>query len=277
MSETRQDIEKRARNAILQEAFFRFESALTLSGMLVATVVDPARWWLYLPLGIVIELFIAFRTLRNPKINAKAVAQAFERKYQPKSLKSKDLTATVHKAVEYLQQVETAVLASKEGPMRDRLDRTTDEMVDWVEGIYRLASRLDAYRQDEVIKRDLISVPEAIRSLRERLIETPDPAMRPQIEEAIRDRESQLASLQKLDNTMQNADLLLERNLSDMGRVYSQVHLMSSLREVEGKEADLQSEISEHVHQLDDLVEAMDEFHGNRRRFQGEALRQASY
>ena len=277
MSETRQDIEKRARNAILQEAFFRFESALTLSGVLIATVVDPARWWLYLPLGIVIELFIAFRTLRNPKINAKAVAQAFERKYQPKSLKSKDLTATVRKAVEYLQQVETAVLASKEGPMRDRLDRTTDEMVDWVEGIYRLASRLDAYQQDEVIKRDLNSVPEAIRSLRERLIETPDPSMRSQIEKAIRDREGQLASLQKLDNTMQNADLLLERNLSDMGRVYSQVHLMSSLRDVEGKEADLQSEISEHVHQLDDLVEAMDEFHGSRRQFQGEALSQASY
>ena len=105
MSETRQDIEKRARNAILQEAFFRFESALTLGGVLLATVVDPARWWLYLPLGLVIELFIAFRTLRNPNINAKAVARAFERKYHPKSLKSKDLKATVNKAVEYVPYV----------------------------------------------------------------------------------------------------------------------------------------------------------------------------
>ena len=272
MSEVRQEIEKRAKNAILQEAFFRKESALNVGLVLLLAVVFPTFWWVFIILGVLAEGFIAYRTLNNPEINAKAVAHVFERRFQPGAVKSEALRLKMDKALEYLQQIETAVFESKDGPIRDRLERTTLEMIDWVEGVYRLVARLDTYEQDDLIKQDLQSVPLAIRQLRKRLIEAGDSSVKAQIQEAIQDRENQYASLQKLENTMENASLLLERNLSDMGRVYSQVHLMSSLKEVSGKETQLQNEISEHVHQLDDLVEAMDEFHGDRRRYQHEAL-----
>jgi len=236
--------------------------------VLVLMVILPAYWWAFLGLGALTEAFIAFRTLQNPAINAKAVAHIFEREFKPKALKAADLQQKTTKAVEYLQQVETAVLQTKAGPMRDRLKRTTDEMVDWVEGIFNLAARLDTYNQDTLIKQDLNAVPKAIQDLRRRLIETDDPQVKQQIQRTIEDREDQYASLKRLAGTMEQADLLLERNLSDMGRVYSQVLLMSSLKETSGHGENLQEEISEHVNQLEDLVEAMDEFHarpGDRR------------
>jgi DNA repair ATPase RecN len=216
-------------------------------------------------LAIFIELAIGIVTMRNPAINAKAVAHIFERKYHPKTLGTPELRTEMDKALTYLQQVEAEVLSSKDGPLRDRLKRTTEEMVDWVEGIYNLASRLDNYSRDEIIRNDLRSVPETIRKLRKQLVESDDPNVRRQIEGAIQDREDQLTSLQKLQSTMENARLLLDRNLSDMGRVYSQVVLMSSLKESAGKATDLQTDISEHVDQLQDLVDAMDEFHTDRR------------
>lgn len=264
MSQTRRDLEKRARNAILQEAFFRVESAITLALVLILAVIFSPYWWMFPILGILIEGFIAFRTLRNPKINAKAVAHIFDQEFQPKTIKSRGLRDRLNKAMEYLQQVETAVLQTKEGPMRDRLKRTTDEMIDWVGGVYQLATRLDAYHHDSLIEQDLKSVPQAIKDLRRRLAEADDPRVKRQIEETIRDREEQYTTLQRLDGTMQNAELLIERNLSDMGRVYSQVLLMSSLKETSGQGEDLQGEISERVHELDDLLAAMDEFHSGR-------------
>lgn len=277
MSQARRELEKRARNAILQEAFFRWESALNLAGVLILAVLIPPYWWVFLLLGIIIELSIGILTMRNPRINAKAVAQIFERKFQPKAVKSRELQAKMDKAMEYFQQVETTVLESKEGPIRDRLKRTTDGMVDWVEGVYRLAARLESYQQDQVIANDLRAVPEAIKKLRQRLAEADDPNVKRQIEETIRDREAQYASLKKLENTMENASLLLERNLSDMGRIYSQVMMMGSLNESAGRGADLQEEISEHVEQLQDQLDAMDEFHRNRRDYRYGLTEQTSY
>lgn len=276
MSQARRELEKRARNAILQEAFFRWESALNLAGVLILAVLIPSYWWVFLLLGIIIELSIGILTMRNPRINAKAVAQIFERKFQPKAVKSRELQVKMDKAREYFQQVETTVLESKEGPIRDRLKRTTDGMVDWVEGVYRLAARLDSYQQDQVIANDLKTVPEAIKKLRQRLAGADDPNVKRQIEETIRDREAQYASLKKLENTMENASLLLERNLSDMGRIYSQVMMMGSLNESAGRGADLQEEISEHVEQLQDQLDAMDEFHRNRRDYRYGITEQAS-
>ena len=277
MSQARRELEKRARNAILQEAFFRFESAINFGVMLILATVFSSFWWLFLLLGILIEGFIGFRTLRNPEINAQAVAHIFAKKFQPGKLNSRELRAKIAKAMEYLQQIETAIMETRSGPMRDRMKHTTEGMVDWVEGVYRLAARLDVYQNDTLIKQDLKAVPAAIRELRKRLIETDHISVKEQIQKTIRDREDQFASLKDLEETMENADLLLERNLSDMGRIYSQILLMSSLKETSGKGEALQTEISEHVNQLDDLVQAMDEFQTGRATYQYDAIEQASY
>jgi len=259
MSETRRNLEKRARNAILQEAFFRWESAINLALMMVLAVLFPAAWWVFVVLGLLIEVAIGVLTMRNPAINAKAVATIFEREFQPRTIRSKALRLKTAKAMEYLQKIEETVARTREGVLRDRLKRATEEVVDWVEAIYRIAVRVDTYNRNQLIARDMLSVPKTIKKLRRRLQEEDDPAVRRQIEKTIADRERQLQNLERLQNTMESAELQLERTLSALGTVYSQLLLLDTKGEAAGRAERLQEEISEQVHQLQDLSEAMDE------------------
>ncbi len=259
MSEVRRKLEKRARNAILQEAFFRWESAINVAAMLILAFVFRQVWWAFAGLGVAIETAIGVLTMRNPAINAKAVATIFQRDFHPRKLQSKKMRAKTAKALEYLRRIEESVNGAKEGVLRDRLKRTTDEVVDWVEAIYRIAQRLDTYAENRLIARDMISVPKTINQLRRRLAEEDDARVRTQIEKTIADRERQLANLEGLDNTMDSAELQLERTLSALGTVYSQLLMLDTKGESTGRATRLQEEISEQVQQLQDLTAAMDE------------------
>ncbi len=259
MSEARRNLEKRARNAILQEAFFRWESALTVAGALVAAVALPALWWVFVALGAALELVIGIGTMRNPAINAKAVSTIFRREFQPQQIKSTQLRQKTGKALQYLRRIEESVGQTKEGVLRDRLKRTTEEVVDWVEAIYRLASRIDRYDRNKLIARDMQSVPQMIDDLSQRRAKEPDPAMRQQLDQTIADRKRQLANLGTLKDTMERAELQLERTLSALGTVYSQLLVLDTKGESAGRAKRLQEEISEQVHQLQDITVAMDE------------------
>lgn len=261
MSEVRRKLEKRARNAILQEAFFRWESAINVAAMLILAFVFRQVWWAFAGLGVVIEAAIGILTMRNPAVNAKAVATIFQRDFQSRKLQSKEMRGKTTKALEYLRRIEESVNGTKEGVLRDRLKRTTDEVVDWVEAIYRIAQRLDTYAENRLIARDMISVPKTINKLRRRLAEEDDPRVRTQIEKTIADKERQLANLEGLDNTMDSAELQLERTLSALGTVYSQLLMLDTKGESTGRAVRLQEEISEQVQQLQDLTAAMDEIY----------------
>lgn len=259
MSEARKKLEQRARNAILQEAFFRWESAINVAVMMVGAVAFAPFWWVFLILGVFVELGIGISTMRNPAINAKAVATIFQREFQPAAVRSVKMREKTSRALEYLKRIEEAVGKTKEGVLRDRLKRTTDEVVDWVEAIHRLAVRVDEYQQNRLIARDMITVPQTINDLRRRLAEEDDLAVRAQIERAIVDSERQKANLDGLQNTIEKAELQLERTLSALGTVYSQLLAVDTKGEATGRAERLQEEISEQVQQLQDLSLAMDE------------------
>ncbi len=259
MSDARRELEKRARNAILQEAFFRWESAVNMAFILIGTVVVPSFWWVFVALGVVLELVLGISTMRNPSINAKAVATIFEREFRPREIRSDELRQKTKKALEYLRRIEETVGQTKEGTLRDRLKRTTDEVIDWVEAIHRLADRVDKYYGNRLIARDMMSVPKTIAKLRQRLAQEDDPSVRTQLEQTIADRERQLANLDNLQNTMEKAELQLERTLSALGTVYSQLLVLDTKGESAGRARRLQEEISEQVHQLQDITSAMDE------------------
>jgi hypothetical protein len=259
MSQIRRELEQRARGAILEEAIFRWENAINLAFVIILAIVFPKFWWAFIILGLIVGTGIAIATLANPAINAKAVAVIFERKFQPQKLKTTDLRKKTEKSLEYMRQIEEVIAQTKEGVLRDRLQRTTNEVVDWVVAIHRLASRIDAYNEDRVIERDRVAVPKTIEQLRRRLAEEDDPTVKGQIEETIQDKQQQLSNLEQLQNTIESAGLQLERTLSALGTVYSQLLLLDTKSESSGRAERLQEEISEQVHQLQDLTVAMDE------------------
>jgi hypothetical protein len=263
MSEARRALEQKARNAILQEAFFRTRSAILWAGVLVLMAFLPAYWWAVLLLGVVLWGLNGVETMRNPTKNAQAVAHIFQQEFKPARLNSKDLSQKTVRALEYLQQIEEAVNRTREGVLRDRLRRTADEVIDWVEGIHHLAKRIDSYRQDEIIARDMNTVPQTLIALKRRLAQEDDAGVKDQIRQTINDRQRQLDNLEKLDNTIDKAELQLERTLSALGTVYSQLLLIDGRGDSTRQASKLQEEISEQVHQLQDLTEAMDEYYYN--------------
>jgi hypothetical protein len=163
------------------------------------------------------------------------------------------------KALEYRRMIANTILSTREGILRDRLARATEPMDDWIDAIRRLAARLDAYELNQVVKRDLKSVPMAIRKYREQLAEEDDPAVQKTLHNTISDKERQLDHLNKLQNTMERARYQFESTVAALGTVYAQLQAID-VRGSEGKHADrLREEINEQVTQLQELSEAVDE------------------
>jgi DNA repair exonuclease SbcCD ATPase subunit len=257
-------LEDRAWRAMLAYSFFRWESAVNLALALIMAVILPNpfpwwRWWYWLILGGVAEVLIVVTSLTDQATGARVVAAVLREQFNPRHLRSEKYRERVEKALEYQRRIEDAVRNQPAGVLRDRLRYMTDGINEWIAAIHRLASGLDAYEADEVIKQDMRSVPLAIKNYRERLKQEDDEAVKEQVQEAIRSKKEQWANLQKLQNTMEKAEFQLEQTLSALGTVYSQMLLIGA-RGAQGDKAQrLREDITEQVESLQDLIQAMDE------------------
>ena len=118
---------------------------------------------------------------------------------------------------------------------------------------------MDHYRTKKVKKPDLKSASSSIADNKRTLAEEDDPDVRKQLKKTIADSIRPLQTLQNLEINMEKADYRLDSTISSLGTIYSQLLLVGSKDESGGKLNRLQEEISEQVHQLNDLSEAMDE------------------
>ena len=212
-------------------------------------------------LGIIAEVFFLTLSFRDEEAHAQAVGELLRPQVQfdPTTIKNKDLNGKVDKALEYWSRIDDAVEEVPPGALRGRLINTTREVTHWLQAVYNLAERVDKFRLNEIIKRDLDNVPEAIASYKRKLKQETDPEVRQQLEKTIADQERQLKTLQSLENNMDKANYQLESTISALGTIYSQLLLVGSKDESGSKVDRLQDEISEQVHQLEDLTVAMDE------------------
>jgi len=263
------ELERRARRAIFWYALLRWESAVMIAlTLVVSAFLGLAAWlgrfpWRWaavaLGLGLLAEIILVVSSLTDEEDNARVVAAMLREEFNPRRLRSRKLQAQLDKALEYRGLIANTVRRTREGVLRDRLARATESVDDWIQAIYRLATRLDAYELDPVIKQDLHSVPRAIENFKKRLAQEDDPAVQAALRNTIADKERQWEQLSKLKNTMEKAEYQLEGTLAALGTVYAQLRTLD-LRGAEKGHADrLRQEINEQVAQLQDLSEAMDE------------------
>jgi hypothetical protein len=133
---------------------------------------------------------------------------------------------------------------------------------DWIANMVALARRIDLYRSDTIIQRDLKTVPEEIRRLETRLNQERDPRVREQLTATLESNRQQRDSLQELSGRMARADLQLDHSLASLGTVYSQMLLIGS-KDVDSDRADqLNSDIRDQVLALQDIVESLNEVYG---------------
>ena len=268
-SSFREELERKAARAILTRSVYRWESAVIIALTMIMTVLSVAgavpaffgiwQWWFWLVLGALGEVALVWSSVKDPEFRARAVAEMFREKFNAREIKSPALRTQAEKALEYRDRIDEVIGQGREGVLREHLVDVSRGVTDWLENVFRLARRLDAYERDAMIHQDLQTVEPAIESLKKRLAVEDDDTVKRQISQAIAQRQIQRDNLRKLENVMERAEFQLDSTITAMGTVYSQVMILGSRDVASGRARRLQEDIANQVQALQDVVQTLDE------------------
>jgi hypothetical protein len=134
----------------------------------------------------------------------------------------------------------------------------------WTAVIQDLVERLAILRHDDLIRRELATVPQAIAALETQLAGVGDGALRAQLEQALANRRNQLASLRQLQSTLQQAEIQIDNTFSLLSAIYSQILTGQSISH--GADCGrFLTDLDEEVRRLQDRLEALREVKGGYR------------
>jgi type I restriction-modification system DNA methylase subunit len=256
----------KTRRALWSYAFFRVESALTIAGTLVLSVLAasnvpwlPGQWWMWLGAGLVAEAFIVYSTVSDQSLAKSTENQMFTQQFDLSRLRNKTLREKVSKALEYRSAIIQEIDRKDNKAVDDNLREMTAELEGWISQVYHLAQVLDVYTQDAVIARDMEQVPKDLRFLEVKLSQERNANVRQELQTTFDHKAKQYEALETLRGTMEKANLQLENTLSALGTVYMQT-LNLGAKELSSTEAQrLQAQMREQVLSLEDINAAMDE------------------
>jgi hypothetical protein len=265
MSE-RQQLRNEIFGKLLMSAVLRWETAVTLLITLVLffgvgniTVVGlelPA--WIWLVLGGLAEASMIGAAITDPEEAQKLMAREFESRYDINSIRNRVSRERLNTALEYRRNM-LKLAERHQGAMRMQLRQTIQDINEWIGHMYDLATHIDAFDQNEIVARDLKSVPNKIEKVQIRLQRETDPRVRADLEDQLRQLEKQKKNLEATINSIKRAEIQLESTLSSLGTVYAQMSLIGT-KEVDSARAQrLRSEIRDEVSSLQDTIEAMDD------------------
>ena len=268
-SRPQQALERRALGALLGHAFFRLESALTISLTLVLIFLYPKpfvwwRWWFWLLLGIAGELLILITSLTDQATARQVVADMLRQTHNPAEVRTPALRALVERAIEYQERITEIIARAPSGVLQEHLQETTAGIQDWISGLFRLVKRLDEYEGDDLLRGESSVLQAALQQLRARLDRETEPAVRAEIQEALRGRELQNENLQQLRQTMDRARYQIDVTLSALATVYSQLLLVGAQDMDSARAQRIDESIREQIASLNDLLGAMNEVYAGR-------------
>lgn len=260
----REALEKRAQQAILQESFFRWESAVVISlSLLLALAAGSTEvlgpFWIWLLGGAVAESALIYSSLTDAEFARKVVAKMLNREFHPEKLLDKRLQQQINQALDYRARIDQAIRQNENPVFKAELSRTAEQIDEWLEYIYTLAQRIDRYRQNAaLLERDKSKATRRIYELQQEIDRTKDGKTRQQIEETLESLYRQLSTLENLSKTIQQAELQLENTLTHLATIYSQTMLVDA-KDDDTRARRLRHEIAEEVVELQDMLSAMDE------------------
>ena len=263
-SQTRSDIQKRAQSAVLQYAFFRWESALVIALTIVLFFLlpRPFAWWPrygWLVLGLCGLAALVYSSLTDAETNAKVLLRLFQEQFDTKRIRDKELRADLETALEYQRRIEVQVRQQDRTLLRDRLNETANQITQWIANMYALALRLDSYRRDDLLAKQRGTLPQELKDLTEQRKRTTNSATQAQLDQVIDTKGKQWQALRDLDDRMKQAELQLQQSLAALATIYSQVQLVDAQSVESGRAERLQSDIRDQVNRLGDLVDSINE------------------
>lgn len=268
-------LEERAQRAILQYAFFRPESALTIALTLLLTafavladldafslpgLLDAIPWVAWLGGGVLAEAAIVYSSLTDPEAHRRVVAAMLRQEFQPERLRHTWLQQQVEEAFKYRERITAAIRERRDSVLKDHLADTAGQLDEWLEEVYGLAQRLDRYQAErELHARNRERAQERLQQLGNQLQQEKSPAVKRDVQHNMNSLERQLQTIRQLEDAMERARLRLENTLTAMGTIYTQTMLVGAKDIDSGRAQRLRQEISEEVNELSDVLSAMDE------------------
>jgi hypothetical protein len=267
------DLRQRTRGKLIQNAIFSPLSALIIAAGIIlvglqvpipiltdALGVPPVAWLA----GIVpLWLGVVGANVASKSAGEQAASQALREQFDVNRITTPSLRMNVGQAIAYRERIDKAVTRFADSGMQGRMQDVANQVEEWVRSIYALASRLDAFQHDSVIKNDLQAVPDSIRKLKQRLNSEDNEAIKHELNDTIARRQAQYDNLRKLENTMERAELQLEKTLTALGTVYSQMLLVDAKDVDSSKAQRLRDNITEQVNSLQDVLSSMDEVYAS--------------
>jgi hypothetical protein len=263
-SSVKTELERRTLRAMLLNAFLGWESAATIALVILLAFFLPEpfpgwQWWFWLIGGALAEVAIVYSSLTDPEFGRRVVANMLRDEFSLDQVQNEKYRRYVESAFEYRERIEEAIARQRRGVLRDHFQETARQTDDWVRNIYEITRRLDSYGEDDLIRRDLDTVPKRIDQLQEQLAHETDSRVRAQLEETLDAKKVQLENLEQLENGRQRAELQLEHTLTAMGTIYSQLLLVGTKDVDSGRVRRLRDDMAGEVRDLQDVLASMDE------------------
>lgn len=264
------ELQKQVQEAIIQESFFRTESAILIGATLITTVLSGLGLlpgflniippWGWLLGGSVIEALIVYSSMSDPEFGRQVAAKLLQSNFKPGRIRDKQLNQGIKEALEYRSRIEQSIREGKDSLLKDELTQTASQIDDWLENMYDLAVRIDRYQQDrQILERDRQRNTSRIQQLKHQLQIEVNESVKSQIQSTLSSMERQQQTIRTLNDTIQRARLQFENSLVHLGTIYSQTVLFDAKDIDSGRAKRLRQEIEEEVIGLNDTLLAMDE------------------
>ncbi len=173
-------------------------------------------------------------------------------------LGSTKIQAQLDQVREYKEQINTLISSTSDQKGHARRQKLAAQVSEWVKAVEALAEDVHSFHQNSLIQQDLASVPKSIEDLERRRANEENEATRLELERTLTNRKNQLAVLEQLQESTNRAELKIERTLSALGTIYSQLLTAQSTNQV-ADYSRLSVDVDEEVRTLQDHLEALRE------------------
>jgi hypothetical protein len=188
-----------------------------------------------------------------------AVSRVMREEHNITRIANPHLRTVIMQAVAYRERIDKTAGRFDTPVMRRRLRDVANRVYEMVGRIYTLAGRLDTYRNDAVISNNMTDVPQAIMQLQVKLAAETDARVKLDIQNTIASCQEQITILGNLSNAMDRTELQLEKTLTALGAMYSQMLLLDTHDVDSTKTQRLRDTIADQVTALNDVQTSLDE------------------
>jgi hypothetical protein len=218
---------------------------VTFAAVIVAIV---GRWPLWVVgasvvVGALLLALLVIDSLSDPDVEQEASLAGLELD----RVIDKGLRSSVKKAMEYVCGAQQLVRRDREGLLTSAGDELP-QMEEATRSIFQMALRVQEYRSDALIQRDLAE----LRATAGRSRTVSD------------SRQEQLASLEKLDSLIRSAEQEIDAALAHLGQSYAEIKAIKVTPELQGQSIAALEGLNESARRLSDLAQGYDEVFGKR-------------